>query len=206
MNKIIVWLLGALVFVGLWGGVAYAAGVVDPQDGTLDLAKAIHDAFAGGHYAYCAALGVILGVALVKRYLVPKEHWLRDDAGAATLTLVGSAATALASSLAGGGPFTAQLLESSLLVGVGAAGGYTMIKKLIIEPIVAPLQSKLPIWAQPIFSTVMYLFDRPPTAAQAEASAQVQGMAAVANDPPKGADGVTGPPTVIGGPTPPKAS
>jgi hypothetical protein len=197
MNKLIVWLLGALVFVSIWSGVAYAAGVVDPQDGTLDLAKAIHDAFAGGHYAYCAALAIILMVALVKRYIVPREHWLQEYAGSTALTLVGASATALASSLAGGGPITGALIESSLLVGVGAAGGYTVVKKLLIQPVIAPLQDKLPVWAKPIFSTVMWIFDRPPTAAQAEATAQTAGMTAVVNDPPKGADGITGKPTEI---------
>jgi hypothetical protein len=196
-NRIKLWILGAFVFLATFSGVAFAANAVDPNDGSLDLAKAIHDAFAGGHYAYCASLGVILAVALTKRYLGPKIPWLHTDVGGTTLTLVGSAATALASSLAGGGPMTTDLLESSILVGVGAAGGYATIKKLIIEPLAKPLQSKLPLWAQPIFSTVLWIFDRPPTGKQDEAAAQVQGMSAVANDPPKGAEGVTGKPTEI---------
>lgn len=197
MNKIKLWLLLAAVMLLTWGGVALAANAVDPQDGSLDVAKTIYDAITGGHYAYAAAAGLVLVVALVKRYLGPKVPWLHSDVGGSLLTLTGAFGGAMATSLAGGGPVTWSLAKSAIAVGVTAAGGYALIKKLIIEPLIKPLRAKLPPWAQPIFSVVLWIFDKPDAAAQVEASASAAGDAAVAANPGTGVSGAVGTPTEI---------
>lgn len=203
LKNIQIWLLGAAAILLGYGGIAAAANSVDPQDGSLDLAKVIYDAFAGGHYAYAACVGVILAVALTKkagaRYLGQKaSDWLHGDVGGSLLTLIGSAATAMAAGgLAGGGPVTWALLKSSVLVGIGAAGGYTVIKKLIIEPLLKPLEAKLPAWAQPILTAALWLFDKPEAAAQVEAKATAAGQAAVAANPGQGASSSIGTPTEV---------
>lgn len=187
MKKLYVWMLGILALLGAFGGVALAADAVDPSDGSLDVAKAIYNAFSGGHYAYAAAMGLILGVALVKRYLGPKIPWLHSDVGGTSLTLAGAFATAMAAGLAAPtAAISMGLLKSSLLVGIGAAGGYTVLKKLVIEPLIKPLQKMLPPWAQPIFSIVLWVFDKPDAAAQVEANAAAAGSAAVAANPGQG--------------------
>jgi hypothetical protein len=197
MRSIKYWLAGIAVMLLSFGGVALAADAVDPQDGSLDVAKSIYDAFSGGHYAYAASLGVILGVALVKRYLGSKIAWLHSDLGGAATTLMGAAAAAMAAGLAGGGPVSLGLLWSSVLVGVTAAGGYSVLKKLVIEPLIKPLQSMLPSWAQPILSVVLWIFDRPDAAAQVEASADAAGSAAVTANPGQGVSASTGKPTEV---------
>lgn len=195
--KLPLWLIGIFVILVASSGIALAANAVDPSDGSLDVAKSVYNALTGGHYAYAGALLVILVVALVKRYLGPKITWLHSDAGGATLALAGATATATAAGLAGGGPMTFALVKTSLLVGVGAAGGYAMIKSLIIEPLLKPLQSKLPAWAQPVFSMVLWIFDKPEYAKQAEANAVAAGAAAVAANPAQGSAAVTGAPTEV---------
>jgi hypothetical protein len=197
MKKIQLWLLGLVVTMLAAGGVAMAANTVDPQDGSLDVAKSVYDAVSGGHYAYAAALGLILIVALVKRYLGSRISWLHSDVGGTSLTMVGATAGAMATALAGGGPVTWALMKTAMLVGIGAAGGYSVIKKLIIEPLIKPLQSKLPAWAQPIFSIVLWIFDKPDAAAQVEADASAAGQAAVTANPGQGVSTSVGTPTEV---------
>jgi hypothetical protein len=186
-------ILAALAFLLAFGGVALAADAVDPADGTLDIAKSIYNAFSGGHYAYCGALGMILGVALVKRYLGPKVPWLHSDAGGSTLALLGATATALSAGLASGGPVTWGLIKGAGMVGIGAAGGYAMLKNLVIEPLLKPLAAKAPAWAQPIFAMIFWVFDRPDPIATAVKA----GDAAVAATPAEGPAAVVGTPTEI---------
>lgn len=199
MKKLSWYLLGILAVLLSMGGVAFAAETVDPSaDGSFDVAKSIFNAFSGGHYAYAGALGLILGVALVKRYLGPKIPWLHSDVGGTSLTLAGSFATAMAAGLAAPTAIiTWGLVKTSLLVGVGAAGGYSVIKKLVIEPLIKPLQSKLPAWAQPIFGAVLWIFDKPEAAAVVEAKADAAGAAAVTANPGQGVSAELGKPTEI---------
>lgn len=157
-------LAGAGAFLAVTGGIALAGGLAadaaDPgSDAALGALRTIYDAFSGGHYAYCAALLVVLLVAVAKRYAGDQIAWLRTDAGGAALALAGSSAAALAASLAGGGPVTAQLLESAALVGVGAAGGFSVMKKLLVEPLVAPVVAKLPAQLQKMARVVLWIFD-----------------------------------------------
>lgn len=199
MKKLTIWLLGILAVLLTGGGFAFAAEAADPNaSSSFDAAKTIFDAFSGGHYAYAAALGLILGVALIKRYLGPKISWLHSDVGGTSLTLAGAFATAMAAGLAAPtATITWGLMKTALMVGVGAAGGYTVLKKLIVEPLLKPLQAKLPAWAQPIFSIVLWIFDKPDQAAAEEAAATSAGNAAVAANPGQGVTAVTGQPTEI---------
>ncbi len=145
---------------------ATAAGV-EPDSSILDVAKPVWEAFSGGHYAYAAALMVILMVALVKRYLGDKVAFLHSDAGGSLMALVAAVATAMAAGLAApGATITLALLKTSLLVGVGAAGGYALLKNLVVEPILMPLAAKY-TWMQPVLSVVMWMFDHGTDAAKA---------------------------------------
>jgi hypothetical protein len=188
MSAIKFWSVTAAVFVLSFGGVAFAADAIDPADGSLDIAKAVYNAFAGHHYAYAGALGLILGVALVKRYLGSRIAWLHSDTGGSAMALLASFGAALAASLANGGPATWDLLKSAFLVGVGAAGGYAVLKNLLITPILKPLAAKAPLWMQPLFAMIFWIFDHE-TPSETATNA---GNAAVAATPAQGAAGVTG--------------
>jgi hypothetical protein len=188
------WILGAAIATLAGSGVALAANAVDPADGSLDLARSVYDAFSGGRYAYCGALAIVLLVALVKRYAGPKVPWLHTDAGGSTLVLAGSTATAAAAALAApGATVSLALMKTSLMIGVAAAGGFSIVKALLIEPLLKPLQAKLPAWAQPIMQVVMWIFDKPDPIAEATAA----GNAAVAASPSTGVAGVSGKSTEV---------
>lgn len=183
-------MLIVLAFLLSFAGVAAAADAIDSNSTTLDLAEGIYNAFHGGHYAYAAAIGLILGVALIKRYLSPKIAWLNSDAGGSILVLLGAGSTALAASLAGGGAFTFGLAENAFMVGVAAAGGYAMFKNLIVTPLLKPLAAKAPAWAQPIFQVIFWIFDKEDPTTTAVAA----GNAAVAAAPAPGVSAVVGTP------------
>lgn len=189
-----------LAIIGLvgFGAVAYAADAATPGDSSslLELLKPLYNAFAGGHYAYAAALTVIALVALTKRYLGDKFAWLHSDAGGSLMALLASSAAAYASGALTIGPGAAAsfaLLKSALLIGVGAAGGFAMLKNLVIEPLLKPLAAKAPAWMQPLFALVFWMFDKPSAVATAEAA----GQSAVKAHPGAGLEAVAGKPTEV---------
>ena len=199
--------LALLVGVGLmaFSGAAFAqAAATSATDTTswMDILQTalrpVYDAFSGGHYAYAAALLVIALVALAKRYLAPKYPVLTTNAGGAAMALTAATATAMATALAvPDATVSLDLLKSSLLVGVGAAGGYAMIKSLVIDPLIKPLAAKAPLWMQPLFSLVLWIFDKSETSANAAEDATKAGDAAVAAKPGTGLIIVVGKPTEI---------
>lgn len=194
--KIIVAAL-ALLFVA--NGTALAAAAVDPDNSSiLDLLRPVYEAFAGGQKAYAAALLVIAMVALLKRYAGSisgkLQTWMHGDLGGSATALVMSSAAAMATGLATpGASVSLSLLKSALMVGVGAAGGFAILKNLVVDPILKPLAAKAPAWAQPIFSIVFYFFDKPDPVATAKKA----GDDAVAKDPGQGAASVVGKPDEI---------
>jgi len=186
--------LAAIALVS-FGATAFAAGTaVSSTDSSslLDLLKPVFDAFSGGHYAYAAALLVVAAVALAKRYL-SEDGFFHTNAGGSLLALLAAAALAISSALAApGAHVTLALLKSALLVGVGAAGGYAVLKNLLVDPILVPLSKKAPAWAQPIFTVLFLIFDHSaPSDAIAEATKA--GDAAVAAKPATGIAGAVKP-------------
>lgn len=142
-----------------------------------------------GNYAYATALALVVCVALVRRYGVGRIAWLGTDAGGAALALAGSMGAAMTTALATGS-LSWSLVWAAIGVAVTAAGGYSLIKRLIVTPIIKPLASKAPAWAQPIFTLLLYLFESRVDAAarvtqagdEAVAAKPAQGIANVAPD------------------------
>lgn len=197
MRKLVAPVSLALGFVGmmLTGFLvsAHASAAASPTDGNLtDLARPIFDEIMKGHYIAAAAFALVLSVALVKRYAPGKAgDFVHSDAGGAATTLLMAFGGALATATVGGAPWTWGMAWAAAGVGVTAAGGYTMLKKLFIEPLFRPLVAKLPAWMQPIAAMVLWVFDRPVSATEA---ADAAGVVAVQDKPAAGADGVTGAP------------
>jgi hypothetical protein len=186
-----------LVFMFAFTAAAFAAGAATPDDGSLlELLRPVYDAFASGRYLYAGMLSLVLVVAVLKRY-APEKYGIRafvhGDAGGALLTLLAAFGGAMATSLAAGAGASWMMVKTATMIAIGAAGGYSLIKKLIVEPILKPLAAKAPAWAQPIFSLVFWIFDKPTPVEKAEAD----GQAAVDAHPPTGVDGAAGKPTEI---------
>lgn len=178
-----------LGFLGIFTATAFAANAVAPSpDDTYALLKAVVDAFTHGQKLYAGMLGLVAVVALVKK-LAPKWKQLDDlvhtDIGGSALTLVGSFALAMATTLGTGGSPSWAMAKSALYIAIGAAGGYTLVKRLLIDPVLRPFAAKCPAWTQPLFAVVFYIFDRKTPTQEAETA----GQAAVEKAPSKGLAG-----------------
>lgn len=188
MQKITLWISAVVAMLLGFAGTAYAAGAI--EDGSVtDMAKVLYEAIKGGQYAYAACMALIVGVALVKRYGAKRYPWLNGDVGGSLLVLVGSFAGALGTALAGGGAVTWGLMWAAGGVAVSAAGGYALIKKLFVEPVLRPLVDKAPAWLKPILMMVMWVFDKAPDPV---GDAVAAGDAAVKAAPGEGIRVVTG--------------
>lgn len=196
MKKIAMFLL--VLFFGFTAS-AMAAGAAAPEDGSLlDLLKPVIDAFKGGHHLEAGMLALVLAVAALKRYAPEKygiSKFVHGDVGGTLLTLVGSFGGAMATTLAAGDSPSWAMSKTALMIAVGAAGGYAMVKKLVVEPLRNSdwYQTKAPSWLKAILSVVMWVFDKPDPTAQAERA----GNAAVADKPASGVEGVVGKPTDV---------
>ena len=191
----------AAFFVLVFSAAAYAQAAVLPSDtSVVDLLEPVYRAFAGGTYAYAASLLVIAMVALAKRYLTGTWPWLASDAGGALLALLAAGSGAMATALAvKGAVITLALVKSSVIVGVTAAGGYAVLKALVVDPFLRPLEAMAPTWLKPAFAILLWVFDKGPAAAQAEAQAKATAAAAaaVAASPAEGTAAVVGKPTDV---------
>lgn len=202
MRKFLAPLTIALGFLGVvlvgFNVSAHAASTVDPTEGNIiDLLRPVFDEVMKGNYIAATALALVLAVALVKRYAPGKAgDFVHSDMGGSLTTMLMAMAGAVATATMGGAPWSWGILSTAAMVGVAAMGGYTAIKRLFIEPILRPLAAKAPAWAQPIFSLVLWIFDRR-FQGSALKTATEAGNAAVVATPSTGADSVAGKPTEL---------
>jgi len=193
-DRIFTTVLVALVGVLSFGASAWAAGAATPDDGSLlDLARPVFDAVMHGQGWLAAALALVLVVAATRRY-APKwfpnrMSWLTTDAGSTLATFLLSLGGAFATAFAAGAGPSIAVAKMSLGVALGAAGGYQALKHLI-APLLRALRDKLPPFARPVLDMILWVFDKPSRAADAEAA----GDAAVKAKPGTGIAGVTGAP------------
>lgn len=179
---------------------AFAAGAATPDDGSLlDLARPVFDQIMKGHYIAAAAFALVLAVALVKRYHffgAKFDAFVHSDAGGALTTLVMSFGGAVATATMGDAPWHWSMLWMSATVAFAAAGGYTIVKKLLVEPLRASTwyQTKAPEWFKAAMQVVLWIFDKKNAGADVQTDATKAGDAAVAANPPGGADAVVGKP------------
>ncbi len=186
MRKITTATLFAILAYFSFIGVALAQGAVIPEDGSiLDLAKPVYEAILGGQYWLGAMLGLILATTAAKRYLPGKAgEWVNGDYGQ-PLTVVaiafGGAAAATLVAMGPGAVLTGTLAWASLKIAASAAGGYALLKTLLV-PFLLKLEPKAPAWLKWIFPMLLWAFSKP----TAKAAAAKAGDAAVAAKPATG--------------------
>lgn len=178
-----------------FGATAFAAGEALPADSSaLDLLSPVWQAFAHGNYLYAGCLTVVLAVAVCKKY-----GWVHSEKGMVGLTFAGAMSATLASSAAAG-TLSGGMVWSAFKIAAGAAGGYAVIKTLLVDPYLRPLQAKLPAWAQMPLSLIFFVFDKKATStsgAEQTKSAEAAGQAAVEAKPGQGVSAVIGQPTEV---------
>lgn len=188
MKKLNVVISASAVALVSFFGMSAALAATDSTS-LADLAKPVFDAVMAGHYSYAVALALVLAVTALRKY--GAQHWkfLATDAGGALMVLATSFTGAMATALASGGSVSFGLLWTACTVAAGAAGGYSLIRRLVV-PLLEKLNSKLPAALQKPINAVLWFFEGPNTA-----SAVAAGNAAVAANPAPGVTAITGTPT-----------
>lgn len=179
-------------------GTAFAAGAVTPDDGSLlDLAKPVLEAVKGGQYWLAASLTLVFACAVARRYGMKRFPFLGSDAGGAALVLLGSFGGATATSLAAGALPSLAMAWTALQIGIMAAGGFSLVKKLIADPIMGSkwYADKCPAWLKPLISIAMWAFTKP--AADVAKKAEAAGDAAVKANPAPGTKSTLGDPSDV---------
>jgi hypothetical protein len=131
-----------LFFVFCFVASACAVAVVDPQPS--EMLRFVIEAFSSGKYYYAAALILVGLVGAAKYYGASRIKWLTTDQGGAFLVLMGSFGAVLSATLADGSTPSLASVYQALIIAVTASGGYTIVKRLIVTPYLAPLVKKYP--------------------------------------------------------------
>lgn len=186
------------LFLLVFTATAFAQGSLAGADvSILDLAKPVYEAVMSGDWWIATSFGLVLMVAAFKRYAPGKAGELANtDLGGALLVLVGAFGGALGTGLLASGTdvLTLALVTASFKIAFSAAGGYALVKKLLV-PVVEKIALKAPAWAQPLFAMLLWAFAKPEPVAIVDA--EKAGQAAVDAAPAPGIDSVVGPPTEI---------
>jgi hypothetical protein len=194
IRNALIWAAAAATFLAVFAGTSFAGPTVLPtEDSSIrDLVAAIVDTFRGGDRVAAGALTLFATLALAKRYWTTGKvgRFLHSDTGGA-LTLFGMSFAGSVAAQARG-PWEWSVLSTAWHVGVATAGGYVLIKRLVIDPIKrSAWYAKAPIWLKTALDAVTWIVDKP----DAVAKATQAGADAVAANPSPGADGIAGPAT-----------
>ena len=182
--------LAILALLGVFTATAFAANVISPDEQSwFELLKPVYEAFMRGEKLYAGMLALVAAVALAKRYMPGKAGaWINGKHGQPIAVLVMSFGGAMATAISAGTTPGWGMVKTAALIAAAAAGGYSMIKTLIIEPFLRPWAAKAPTWIRWALDMVLWIFDKPTPVAKAEAA----GAAAVAAKPGTGIEAVTG--------------
>jgi hypothetical protein len=188
--KIFAWILVPFAFLAVFASTAFAQGASTDDGSILEIARPVLDALLTGRPGLAAALGLVLLAAIGRRYGGRRFAFLNTDAGGALLVLVASFGGAAAAAIGGGAVWSLGLAWSAAKMAAASAGGYSLVKRLIVAPMLRPLRAKAPAWLRPVFDLVLWIFEKPDPVAEAVAA----GDAAVKASPGAGAAGVIGKP------------
>lgn len=199
MTKKIIGIIGFPVLIlAALAGSSLAAGAVVPEDGSLvDVLRPLWEAISGKQWWLTAALGLVASVTLLKKYAPAGKvrDFINTDHGSALLVLVGAFGGALATTLGGGAAMSPQMAVDALQVALTAAGGYALINKLLVQPLLRSewYANKAPAWLKAVISAATWIFTKPDVVREAEK----KGEEAVKNNPAPGIDGPAGPNTDV---------
>ncbi|NTX16164.1 hypothetical protein HUA76_35880 [Myxococcus sp. CA056] len=107
-------------------------GVIGPNPEQFDVfAQLLFNAVTSQNYALVASLVVVLLVYLLRKFGGAFVPFFNTDRGGAVLVLGVSLAGAVANALAAGAPFSLALVLTAVKVALTAAGGFTLVKRLL---------------------------------------------------------------------------
>lgn len=92
--------------------------------------NAVVAAIQGGQWRVVAVLGVIALVWVAKRYGSKRWAFLGTSRGGALLALAAGLVSTFAPAILAGTPFNLKLVLDAVMLGVTAAGGWVMVRRL----------------------------------------------------------------------------
>jgi hypothetical protein len=129
--------LGILAFMVMVPVIVLGQVVASPDDPGAFF-TAIVAAIQGGQWRVVAVLGVVALVWAAKRYGSKWWPFLGTSRGGALLALVAGVVSTFGPALVAGTPFSVKLLLDALLLGVTAAGGWVVVRRLAFGEQVPP--------------------------------------------------------------------
>lgn len=167
-----------LVLAAFTGTALAASAATDPT--MSDLVKQVFDAVVHGQWWIAASAGVVLAVALGRKYM--PDSWKAgvkgDIIGTATAFAVAFAGAIATTFAAPGAVMSFAVALTALKVGAAAIGGFTIINN-VVKWLAA--WGKLPAWAMTILNVVAMVIG-----SSAVKKAEAAGDAAVAATPGAG--------------------
>jgi hypothetical protein len=196
MQRITTTLIVAGAFLASFTGVAFAQGAVANSDDPLAMLRPIYDAIAHGNYWLGGSLALVALCTVARKWGVKYIPALATNHGAAALVLLTSLGTTFAASAAAG-DMTPATAWFAVKVALGAAGGWALINKLIVKPLLESkwFNDKAPAWLKLALRSLLWIFTKPAEVKAIEAKRA--GDAAVAANPPTGVAGTIGTPDEI---------
>jgi hypothetical protein len=92
---------------------------------------ALYSAIQGRQWALVGVLAVVALVYAARTWGGTLLPWLRSDRGGAALALLAGIFGALATALLSGTALTPLVVLDGVVLGIGAAGGYSVVRKLL---------------------------------------------------------------------------
>jgi len=145
--------------------VAVAAASEDPL---FELARLLWVAVSGGEFVSIAVAILVMLSALLARFGVRLTRWFGTSGGRAVITLLVTFFGGLSAALAAGTEVTWAVLRTVFVFAATTAGGYSLIKALVIEPLTPWMRDRAPDWLHLIWRGVSWVYDRlaPPAPSQ----------------------------------------
>lgn len=106
------------------------------SDAPLQVAATVYEAVVHGNWWLAMAAGLLGLIAAARRWLLPKK-WLDIDEVGTAITFAGAFLGAMVTALgAGHAVMSGELAAAAFAVGISAAGGYSVLWKRFLLPLV----------------------------------------------------------------------
>lgn len=137
--------------------VAVAAASEDPL---FELTRLLWAAISDGDGVSIVVAVLVMLSALLARFGVRLTYWFGTSAGRALITLFVTFSSGLSSALAAGTEITWDVIRSVSIFAATTAGGYSLIKALIVEPLTPWMRDSAPEWLRVGWRGLTWVYDR----------------------------------------------
>lgn len=129
------------------------------EDPLFELARMLWVAIDKGEFISIAVTSLVMFSALLARFGVRLTSWFGTGAGKAVITLLVTFSGGLSAALATNTEITWEILRTVSIFALATAGGYSLIKVLIVEPLTPWMQNRA-AWIRSVWRALTWVYDR----------------------------------------------